>query len=147
MRPICINHGCNEPVAYSRQNYDGSYRWRPHCSHCQAASYGKWPHRPKVNPFKKGKCSNQKGHLGFVCPTRFKLLPPNAKGITEIDHIDGDHTNNDPSNLQELCVICHKIKGQLAGDFDRTKKASKIKGYSGRHVKPSTFFSFFEYDA
>ena len=38
-----------------------------------------------------------------------------------IDHIDGDCTNNDPKNLDELCPLCHKLKGQLSGDFDRTK--------------------------
>ena len=39
----------------------------------------------------------------------------------EVDHIDGDHTNNDSGNLQELCMICHKIKGKMFGDFDKTR--------------------------
>lgn len=122
MRPICINHGCSQPVTYSRRNTsDGSYRWRIHCSHCQAASYGKWSHRPGVLPYKQNSCSNNDGRLGWKCPTNFTLLPDLMNGITEVDHIDGDHANNDLGNLQELCMICHKIKGKMFGDFDNTK--------------------------
>lgn len=29
---------------------------------------------------------------------------------TEVDHIDGDNTNNEPSNLQSLCKPCHSRK-------------------------------------
>jgi 5-methylcytosine-specific restriction endonuclease McrA len=29
---------------------------------------------------------------------------------TEVDHIDGDNTNDDPSNLQSLCKPCHSRK-------------------------------------
>lgn len=28
----------------------------------------------------------------------------------DIDHIDGDHRNNDPENLQEICANCHRLK-------------------------------------
>ncbi len=28
----------------------------------------------------------------------------------DIDHIDGNHFNNDPSNLQSLCANCHRLK-------------------------------------
>lgn len=28
----------------------------------------------------------------------------------DVDHIDGDHANNDPSNLQVLCANCHRLK-------------------------------------
>ena len=28
----------------------------------------------------------------------------------EIDHIDGDPSNNDSSNLQALCPCCHSFK-------------------------------------
>lgn len=114
-RPICVNHGCKKPVAH-----DGK-RWRVHCGHCQAASFGKWPHCEGVTPFKTGKCSNTDGHLGFDCLIKWSKVPKWAKGMTEIDHKDGDHTNNKLKNLEELCPICHKLKGQLAGDFNNRK--------------------------
>lgn len=28
----------------------------------------------------------------------------------DIDHIDGDHKNNNKDNLQELCANCHRLK-------------------------------------
>ena len=121
MRPICVNHGCYEEVTYSHKDSQGNPRWRIHCSHCQAASYGKWPHRAGVRPYKTGKCTNVDGHLGFTCMVKWTKVPDWAKGMTEVDHIDGNCTNNHPDNLDELCPICHKLKGQQSGDFDNTK--------------------------
>ena len=34
----------------------------------------------------------------------------------DVDHIDGDHFNNDPANLQTLCANCHRLKTHLSGD-------------------------------
>lgn len=28
----------------------------------------------------------------------------------DVDHIDGNHMNNDHSNLQLLCANCHRLK-------------------------------------
>ena len=122
MRPTCINYGCREPVVYSHKDTNGNPRWRIHCSHCQAASYGKWPHREGVTPFKTGKCSNVDGHLGFDCLIKWSKIPDWAKGMTEIDHIDGNNVNNRPNNLDELCPVCHKLKGQLNGDYSNSRK-------------------------
>lgn len=123
-RPVCINYGCNKPVTYSGKDEQGNKRYRIHCGHCQAASYGKYPHAEGVTPFKTGKCSNTDGHLNFPCPLDYSKIPEWAKGMTEIDHKDRDRNNNDPSNLEELCPICHKLKGQLNGDFNRMKGKS-----------------------
>ena len=32
------------------------------------------------------------------------------------DHIDGDHTNDDPSNHMTLCANCHRLKTKLNGE-------------------------------
>lgn len=34
----------------------------------------------------------------------------------DVDHIDGNHSNNKLSNLQTLCANCHRLKTHLAGD-------------------------------
>jgi len=122
IRPICINHGCEKPVTVSRGRLTGtgihSPRWRIHCGHCQAASWGKHPHREGVTPYKTGMCTNIDEHLGFVCFTNWDKVPDGYKGRTQVDHKDGDPSNNNPDNLDELCSHCHNYKGQLSGDFN-----------------------------
>lgn len=120
MRPICINLGCDKPVAVSEGSiHDDNPRWRVHCSHCQAASYGKWEHRVGVTPFKKDVCSNTSAKLGFPCVINWKLVESTGFKIsTEVDHKNGDPTDNRPRNLQELCSICHREKGKRKGDYN-----------------------------
>jgi hypothetical protein len=71
--------------------------------------------------------------------------------MTEVDHIDGDFSNNSLSNLDELCPICHKLKGQQSGDFDNTRRhALRLPvGYKGkkRTSARSQFMSLFELEA
>jgi hypothetical protein len=123
MRPICINHGCNSGVSVmSGSIHDRNPRWRVHCGDCQKASYGAKPHKPGVTSFKTGKCSNTDGHLGFDCPINWEKIPSWATGTTEVDHIDGDSTNHSHNNLDELCPMCHKFKGQVQGDYNNQRK-------------------------
>jgi 5-methylcytosine-specific restriction endonuclease McrA len=34
----------------------------------------------------------------------------------DVDHIDGNHLNNHPDNLQTLCANCHRLKTKVNGD-------------------------------
>ena len=146
MRPTCINHGCNELCVYSHKDTQGNPRWRVHCSHCQQARYGKHPHRSGVTPYCTGKCLNHDGHLGYPCPTNYKKAPW-AEGITEVDHKDGDCTNNDHDNLDELCHMCHKRKGKESGDYNNQKHNINKKKSNTNTIKAnSTFNSLFYYD-
>jgi hypothetical protein len=136
-RPTCINHGCEKPVmAASCTNKEAELtnNWRIHCGNCQKASYGGTNLAEGVTSFKTGRCSNIDGHMrmangdkvGFKCCMNWDKLDKTfhtwkPSGITEIDHIDGNPSNNDPNNLQELCSFCHKVKGQLAGDYNRRR--------------------------
>jgi len=119
-RPTCINKGCEKSVTYSYKNDDGTHRWKPVCGHCAKAQTGKHPYANGVTPYRTGVCENKDGNLGFKCPVNHKLLPKDLH-ITEIDHKNGDHTDNRVSNVQELCVVCHKIKSRLSGDLNRWK--------------------------
>lgn len=128
-RPTCINHGCDKPVTH------GGSRWRPVCATCHCASVSKplpsgngvMVYAKGVTPFRTGRCSNQDGHLGYTCAINYKKAPW-AIGITEIDHIDGNHMNNTLKNVAELCPICHKQKSKLNGDHSRQNRYSSYKG-------------------
>jgi len=80
--------------------------------------------REGVTSYKKTYCENQDGRLGFTCPISKKFELPN--GTLHGDHIDGNHENNTPENLQTLCSVCHHIKGKRAGDFNSAQKGRTL---------------------
>lgn len=45
--------------------------------------------------------------------------------ILEIDHIDGDHTNNSKENLRVLCPNCHALTSNFRNWGRTNKKTSK----------------------
>jgi len=55
--------------------------------------------------YKKTYCENIDGRLGKICTTTVS----HPKELT-VDHIDGNHDNDDPDNLQTLCACCHNLK-------------------------------------
>lgn len=72
------------------------------------AMYKKYEHSHKF-PYRRHK----KDHCelcGFVAV---------YKGQLDVDHIDGNHKNNDINNLQTLCANCHRLKTHLNKDSHR----------------------------
>ena len=57
-------------------------------------------------------CENVDGRLGYVCESVIRL-----DAQLEVDHIDGNPKNNDASNLQTLCMLCHKFKTLANKDY------------------------------
>lgn len=62
---------------------------------------------------RKNYCQNADGRLGFDCPCNGEV---NVPSMLDTDHIDGNHNNNDPVNLQTLCKCCHAIKSSQFND-------------------------------
>ena len=60
----------------------------------------------KRRPYKKFK--------GLIC--EFCGFKPIHACQLDVDHIDGNHKNNNPSNLQTLCSNCHRLKSFLNKD-------------------------------
>ena len=94
-------------------------------------------YRHRSHPYlqhRKDYCENRDGRLGFVCtfthPTPQQLeatgLDATYLGWLQVDHKDGNHTNNDPSNLQTLCACCHNIKTYQNGDHTTPGRKTRI---------------------
>lgn len=98
----------------ARRNCNNTFEERgikTYCSRkCKQATkdirLGKLKHRRKPYiKFKKTYCENCK----FVALHSCQL---------DIDHINGNHKDNDPSNLQTLCANCHRLKTFINKDWE-----------------------------
>ena len=49
-------------------------------------------------------CANSDHHYGFPCVCSTIIEP----ATLEINHIDGNNSNRDPSNIEVLCSMCHR---------------------------------------
>lgn len=117
-RKLMVCEVCGEPNQMAYDKKSGL-----HCGKCYTEKYHPYlAHR-------KDYCENQDGRLGFVCtyttPTPEQLLKMGLHGDStphfEVDHKNGDPSDNDPDNLQTFCSNCHTFKtfankdGQSAG--------------------------------
>ena len=119
--PKCANEGCDNDVNVRDWK---NYSFRHQCSNCIDLQQKKLPPREGVKFSKKNYCENIDGRLGFKCPVNPKWKFPN--NVLHGDHIDGNHQNNKPKNIQTLCSICHHIKGHKSGDFISARKGRKL---------------------
>lgn len=60
-------------------------------------------------------------HCGFI---------PEHSSQLDVDHIDGDSSNNDPVNLQTLCANCHRLKTMKNEDWLENKKKPPTQDFS-----------------
>jgi len=66
--------------------------------------------------------------LKNICSECGQLPFWNNKPLTlELDHIDGDNTNNELSNLRILCIHCHSQTPTFRGRKNNKNKNTKIK--------------------
>ncbi len=102
----------------NKQTVQTKNKFRPICSGCHKArnpeSLAKEKLRVKrrltlkrrpYSAFKKDFCEC----CGFIAVHSCQL---------DVDHIDGNHENNEVSNLQTLCANCHRLKTQLNRDWE-----------------------------
>jgi len=123
-RPKCINPGCNSPVTCSsggESSSPSSRTLRTVCHKCHRASYGKDSLPFGVTSFKKDYCENIDGRIDGIPCTASNL----SSAQLELDHIDGNHINNIPGNVQTLCKNCHSKKSVLAGDYRKSCKSHR----------------------
>jgi 5-methylcytosine-specific restriction endonuclease McrA len=119
--PTCSNKGCINKVVVRDWKY---YSFKHTCGDCMRRIKKGLSPREGVTFYKKNYCENKDGRFGFVCPVKNNFEFPSS--VLHGDHIDGNHQNNNPKNLQTVCSICHHMKGLNSGDFDSSKKGRKL---------------------
>ena len=119
-RGICSEEGCKLKQMYNGKSVrkDGtvSRTWKKLCPKHHNIKYqmGDWQYKQHREEF----CENQDGRLGYKCTGKIVW-----EGQLDVDHIDGNHENNDIENLQTLCKSCHAFKTWLYKDWEnRTNK-------------------------
>lgn len=95
IRQLC---GCGKPTQIHLIAKDGTYRYKSACAPCRLIA--------RKN--KKSYCEK--------CGGTQKL---------EVDHIDGNRSNNKLNNLQTLCNNCH---------IDKTRKNKDNRKYEKLHI-------------
>jgi hypothetical protein len=112
--PNCeFTEECNNPAQFtgyirkdgSRQHRktDGKYI----CAACHFSRLNIQGWEYKNN--RKDYCENAKGRYKNWLPVTCSVTKM-FKKFLHIDHLDGDHGNNDPDNLMTLCPTCHAVK-------------------------------------
>jgi hypothetical protein len=93
--PLCAQCGTNQSEkAYSLARTPHLPHYKRICTSCRRNPYA---------VHKKDSCER----CGFV---------PEWRGQLDVDHIDGNHDNNELDNLQTLCANCHRFKTHLCKD-------------------------------
>jgi hypothetical protein len=121
--PTCVNCGCNNKVLVREWKY---WSFKSECSRCTSARK-KRKTIQGVTIHKKNYCENVDGQLGFACP-----VPHDGwigfQSSLDLDHLDGNHYNNIPTNVKTFCKLCHGRKSLDNGDCNSNKKSSRAIG-------------------
>ena len=108
----CVTPGCNRQAVSTGiiRKRDGLKTRQRYCTFCKQKKYnlkGK-----EYVKYKKDYCENIGSRLGYKCTT---TIMDNCQ--LEVDHINGNHSDNRPENLQTFCVCCHKYKTFTSKDM------------------------------
>jgi hypothetical protein len=116
LRPVCCFPGCNNLVHVVSKKKN-KYRTTCH-SHHKTKKHLK-------DAWKLSKqCANKHGTVtGTPCLVSGEFTNP---AHLDIDHIDGNPFNNDPSNHQVLCKLCHVDKTMRRRDHMRSAKEKRL---------------------
>ena len=120
--PKCVNIGCDNDVAVRSWTH---WSFKTECSRCQT-DRKKGVIREGIVIHKKKYCENIDGQLGFKCPVPtiedwvgFEI------GCLDLDHLDGDHNNNNTENVKTFCKLCHNRKSIDSGDCSNKKNSAR----------------------
>lgn len=112
MKPLCQR--CNKRPVKAR----GNGKWRPVCGVCHGFKANKTRPSRRRHHLKWRKGKPRKSYRKIITGTCSKC---GFKAVDlcqmDVDHIDGNHSNNSSTNLQEICANCHRLKTKLNKDY------------------------------
>ena len=133
-RPVCETPGCYNDAAMVKDYHDGWANYRRWCSSCHSkrtaekhgltnmkqviaknAGMTTTEYANQFHPYRKHRktfCENIDGRLGFTCTTNVVW-----DGMLDVDHKNGNPTDNREENLQTLCKCCHAYKTSKEQDY------------------------------
>lgn len=124
-RPLCRD--CGKSKAKKKDVRNGRQRYKTRCSGCEKRAQGKTEPRNPVCPIKRAAARRRENrkreikrkpwllHRKNHCE-RCGFVPEHLCQL-DVDHIDGNRHNNDPTNYQTLCANCHRLKTQVNQDW------------------------------
>lgn len=118
-RPLCPECGVNLLPFKNYSKKTGKPLYRKSCHSCREARTGAV--RSNHNKYKAVYARKRRDLTCDKCG--FKAEDPIQ---LDVDHIDGNHDNNDPSNHQVLCANCHRLKTKR--NQDGVKSRIKARG-------------------
>ena len=125
----CDVPGCNELISlYKGPNSDTKCREHQ----LQGVEYSGNAFSDRVYTYHKKHVCEECGYDPYNDHVRFKIekfedeadMKRCQNKLLTVDHIDGNHNNNDPENCQTLCSLCHPIKTHINKDW--TSKPTNV---------------------
>ena len=103
-RPKCQIDDCQNQAMYTYQYDDGTWKWRVRHGKIICSTHHERTWHPS-RKHRKDYCENISGFLGFKCTTNLMW-----DGMLDVDHKNGNPSDNRKINLQTLCKCCHAYK-------------------------------------
>ena len=123
--PSCINPNCSRPVMVRDWK---NWSIKSECGTCYKARVTGFfgPAMNNITIHKKEFCENIDGRLGWSCPVPAKSWKKlGMLNALDLEHLDGDHFNNTPENVDTICKLCHGKKSTINNDFSNKKISAR----------------------
>jgi len=123
--PTCINEGCSRPVQVRDWK---NWSIKSECGTCYKARVTGFfgPAMAGITIHKKEYCENIDGRLGWKCPVPKRAWKHLSMfNSLDLEHIDGNHFNNTPQNVDTICKLCHGKKSLINNDCSNKKDSAR----------------------